>query len=185
MTVGNVILPAWTKWVGLAIGLALLVLTACWLNVRYFINPAVNAETARWQHRWDQRDAADKQAEIDNKAQKATLERARQNEIDRIQTDAQNEINRTNALRAAAAANAGRLQRQVEAAIASLRTGQAASATTSGQTGGTTGVLLSELFRELDTAAGQYAAEAKRARDAGLVCERAYDALRAEPKAGQ
>ena len=178
MNVGSVIVPTWAKWVGLAGGLALLICAACWLNVRYFINPAVNAETARWQARWDQRDLNDQKALTAYQAQKAATERARQDEIDRIQEDAQNEINRLAALRAAADRSSERLQQSISATIARLRAGQAASTTGSGQAGDSAGLLLTQLYAEIDRAAGEYAAEADRARAAGLTCERAWDAMR-------
>lgn len=179
VSVGGMIVPAWAKWLGLAFGLALLVWAACWLNVRYFINPAVNAETARWNERWDKRDLADKQAEIDAQRARTALERQRQDEIDKIQADAQREADRLNALRTAANRNAMQLQQGVEAAIASLRTGQAASLTGSSKAGNATSVLLAQLYRELNAAAIDYAGEADRARAAGLTCERAWDAMRA------
>lgn len=179
MNVGSYVLPAWAKWGGLAAVLALFIVLLTWANVHYLINPAVNAETARWQERWDKRDLADQKAANDYQTAKTAAERARQDEIDRIQADAQSEINRLAALRAAADRNSKRLQQSIETAIANLRAGQAAGAATSGKAGADAGILLTRLFNELDTAAGQYAAEADRARAAGLTCEAAYDALRA------
>lgn len=180
MNVGNLMVPTWAKWLGLAAMLALFIGLLAWANTHFLINPAVNAETARWQSRWDQRDLRDKQAQIDNQTAKAATERARQDEIDRIQKDAQNEISRLAALRAAADRNSERLQQSIETAIGRLRAGQAASTSTSGQAGDSTAVLLAQLYREIDRAAGDYAAEADRARAAGLTCEAAYDALRAK-----
>lgn len=179
VSVGDVIVPTWAKWLGLAVGLALLIWAACWLNVRYFINPAVNAETSRWNIRWAERDKADIQAAIDAQKQRQAIERSNQDAIDKIQSDAQMEADRLRADRDAANAKSVQLQRGIEAAIARLSGGQNTGPTAGSTTGAGTGILLAQLFAEIDTAAGQYAAEADRARAAGLTCERAYDAVRA------
>ncbi len=178
VSVGNVMVPAWAKWAGLAAGLALLVSALAWLNVRYFINPAVNAETARWKSRWDQRDRADLQADYAAQQAREATQRENQNAIDQIQKDAQMENDRLNANLRAAGAKSLQLQRGIEAAIASLA-GRPDTGAASGRAAGksATGVL-TELYREIDAAAGHYAAEADRARLAGLTCEAAYNQIR-------
>lgn len=181
MNVGNVIVPTWAKWVGLAGGLALLIFAACALNVRYFINPAVNAETARWQERWDKRNLADVKAKADFDNQKRDYERRRQDEVNQIQKDAQNEVARLAALRAAADRNSDRLQQQISAAITRLRAGQPATDAAGRQAGDSAGLLLTQLYREIDATAGRMAAEADRARAAGLTCEAVFDSMR-KPK---
>lgn len=177
MNVGSWIVPTWAKWVGLAGGLALLISAACWLNVRYFINPAVNAETARWQERWDKRNLADVKAKADFDNLKREYERKRQDEVNQIQKDAQSEIARLAALRAAADRNSKRLQQSITDTIARLQAGQAATSADGSAAGGSTARMLAELYAEIDAAAGRYAAEADRARAAGLTCERIYDAV--------
>ena len=178
-SVGGVMVPTWAKWLGLAFGLALLVWAATWANKRFFINPAVNAETSRWNLRWADRDRADMQAAINAQKARNDLERKNQDAIDKLQSDAQVEADRLRADRAAADAESGRLRKAVSTAIARLQAGRDTGTTHGGQTGASTSNLLSQLFAEIDAAAGDYAAEAGRARAAGLRCEAAYDAVRA------
>lgn len=183
VSVGDAIVPAWAKWAGLAGGLALLIWIACWLNVRYFINPAVNAETSRWNIRWADRDKADLQAGIDAEAARRNLERKNQDAIDQLQIDAQVEADRLRALRAAADAKSMQLQQGIETAIARLQGGRDTGTTAGGKAGNATSLLLAQLYGEIDTAAGNYAAEADRARAAGLTCEKAWEGLRAGHRA--
>jgi len=182
MNVGSILVPAWAKWVGLAAGLALFIACAAWANKRFFINPAVNAETARWERRWNQRDIKDQQALIDFTAEQRRIELKRQADAEQIQKDAQKEIDRMAALRAAADRNSERLQQGIANAIAQLQRerGEYSGAGTGSPTGASTGNMLTQLYREIDATAGELAAEADRARRAGLTCERQYDAIRGQ-----
>ena len=172
-------MPAWSKWAGLGLCLALSIWAACWLNVKYFINPAVNAETARWQSRWDQRDLSDKASQLAHEINVAQLQTRWQADADEIQKNAQDAIERANKQRSAVQRDADRLREQVAAVITRLQQQGDYAATGTGSTSGQpAGVLLARLFDELAAAAGNYAAEAKRARDAGLACEAQYDAIR-------
>lgn len=178
-SVGDFIVPTWAKWLGLAFGLALLIWATAWANKHFFINPAVNAETARWNLRWADRDRADLQAAMDAEKDRQSLERRNQDAIDKLQSNAQLEADRLNRARAAADSKSLQLQQGIERAIAQL-SGRSNTGTTPGGSPDTpTGLLLAQLYREIDAAAGNYAAEADRARAAGLTCERAYDAVRA------
>jgi len=179
MNVGSYVLPAWAKWGGLAAVLALFIGLLTWANVHYLINPAVNAETARWQERWDKRDIADVKAKADYDNLKRDYERKRQDDVNQIQKDAQSEINRLAALRAAADRNAERLQQSINATIARLRAGQPATPSSGSTSGDSAARVLADLYREIDATAGRLATEADRARAAGLTCERTYDAMRA------
>lgn len=179
MNVGSLVLPAWAKWGGLAAVLALFIGLLAWANVHFLINPAVNAETARWQERWSKRDLADVKAKADFDNQKRDLERKRQDDVNQIQKDAQNEVARLAALRAAADRNSERLQQSINATIARLRAGQPATSASGSTSGDSAARVLADLYREIDATAGRLAAEADRARAAGLTCERTYDAMRA------
>lgn len=135
---------------------------------------------AQWQNRWQARDLADAQAAIQFADKQRRIEQERQGAIDAIQEQAQQDIATAQRNAAIAAAESDRLQHGIEQAIAQIRAGGSnTGATTSSKTRASTSSLLAELFREIDTAAGIYAAEADRARAAGLTCERAYDAVRA------
>lgn len=164
----------WEVAVGAAIIAGLM-----WANVHYVVNPAVNKETARWQSRWDKRDAADAAFNAQRERDERAKEQDWQSKIDNIESGA--EAAKVLASRNLSAANAesDRLRAGISSAIARLQQVSADTSTTSvSATGGSAGNLLTQLFSEIDAAAGSYAAEADRARAAGLTCERAYDALR-------
>lgn len=171
----------WLKLVGLAGGLALIIWLLCWLNVHYFINPAVNAETARWQSRWDQRDKKDLLAAQQFTDEQRRIELKRQAQNDQIQEETKKQIADVESKRAAAVAASDRLRDGIQHAITELQQQRGVNTGTAnrGTAGRPTSVLLSDLFGEIDAAAGNYAAEADRRRVRGLACEKAYDALRA------
>lgn len=141
------------------------------------------AEHKEWSAKWQERDLADAQAAIQFTEQQRRIELQRQGAIDAIQEQAQQDIATAQRNAAIAAAESKRLQDGIADAITRLQTDSGHSSTAiSSKTRASTGSLLAELFREIDAAAGIYAAEADRARAAGLTCERAYDAVRATPQ---
>lgn len=132
-----------------------------------------------WQTKWAKRDATDARATKAFNEQQRRIEQERQGVINAIQEDAQKRI--TKAKRDADVANAEseRLQVGIKDAIGRLNSGRSDTGTTAGSKAGRgTGLLLAELFREIDTAAGHYAAEADRARSVAMTCEAAYDSVR-------
>lgn len=138
------------------------------------------AEHKEWSAKWQARDLADAQAAIQFADKQRRIEQERQGAIDAIQEQAQQDIATAQRNAAIAAAESKRLQDGIADAITRLQADSGnPGATISSKTRASTSSLLSELFREIDTAAGIYAAEADRARAAGLTCERAYDAVRA------
>lgn len=133
-----------------------------------------------WQAKWSERDAADAQARQTFTEQQRRIELTRQGAIDEIQKQAQQDIATAQRNAAIAAAESKRLQDGIADAITRLQADSGNTSTgISSKARASTGSLLAELFREIDTAAGEYAAEADRARAAGLACERSYDAVRA------
>lgn len=138
------------------------------------------AEHKEWSAKWQERDLADAQAAIQFADKQRRIEQDRQGAIDAIQEQAQQDIATAQRNAAIAAAESKRLQDGIADAITRLQADSGnPGATISSKTRASTSSLLAELFREIDTAAGIYAAEADRARAAGLTCERAYDAVRA------
>ena len=137
-------------------------------------------EHQEWSAKWMARDLADAQAAIQFTEQQRRIELQRQGAIDAIQEQAQQDIDTAQRNAAIAAAESKRLQDGIEQAIAQIRAGGSNTSTTTSSTArDKASVLLAELFREIDTAAGNYAAEADRAYDAGRRCEAAYNAVRA------
>lgn len=136
-------------------------------------------EHKEWSAKWIARDLADAQTAIQFTEQQRRIEQERQGAIDAIQEQAQQDIATAQRNAAIAAAESKRLQDGIADAITRLQADSGNPGTTiSSKTRAGTSSLLAELFREIDTAAGIYAAEADRARAAGLACERAYDAVR-------
>lgn len=132
-----------------------------------------------WQAKWSARDAADAQAHQQFNEQQRRIELERQGAIDAIQEQAQQDIATAQRNAAIADAESKRLQDGIADAITRLQADSGNPSTAiSSKTRASTSSLLAELFREIDTTAGIYAAEADRARAAGLACERAYDAVR-------
>lgn len=138
------------------------------------------AEHKEWSAKWMARDLADAQAAIQFADKQRRIEQDRQGAIDAIQEQAQQDIATAQRNAAIAAAESKRLQDGIADAITRLQADSGhPGAAISSKTRASTSSLLAELFREIDTAAGIYAAEADRARAAGLACERSYDAVRA------
>jgi len=167
----SLVIPAWLKVVAPLALLALIGLLCAW---------AGSTHTDRqWQLKWSQRDAADLKAAKAFTESQRRIELQRQGDIDAIQSDAEKRlaVARSNAARAAAESE--RLRTDISTAIARLQSGGSDSGTPAiSATGASDRRLLAELFGEIDTAAGEYAAEADRRGEAGLTCERAYDAMR-------
>lgn len=152
---------------------------ALWfLNQQFIVNPAVNAETSRWQQRWDARNKADAAAALEQEKINREKELSLQAAADEEQRKA--DVARSDLARrlAASRAESERLQSGVQAAIDSLAAGAAAGTATGRQTGNTAGVLLAQLYRSINQRAVDLAGEADRARAAGLTCERLYNNAR-------
>lgn len=136
---------------------------------------------ARWLLKWSQRDKDDRDAKIEFTEGQRRIEAKRQGEIDAIQKKAETDMATARRNAAVARAESDRLQSGITAALAQLRAGGADTGTADVRSArDKTGLLLAELYREIDTAAGEYAEEADRAFDIGKRCEASYDAVRAK-----
>lgn len=133
-----------------------------------------------WQEKWDQRDKEDAAAKLAFTQEQRRIELNRQAEIDTIQREADEENRKADVQRAAAERAADRLQSGIQNAIAQLqqRRGSDTGTATSGKAGRNPGHLLAQLYREIDSTAGELAAEADRRGRVALTCERSYDAIR-------
>ncbi|EFM18621.1 DUF2514 family protein [Pantoea sp. aB] len=158
----------------------LLVAGGLWLvhHIGYSSGRAVANQT--WQGKWDRRDKTDAESRLAFTQQQRRDELARQAAIDKLQREADEENRKANADRIAAERAADRLQSGIQSAIAQLqqRRGSDTGTATSGKAGRTPGDLLTQLYREIDSTAGELAAEADRRGRVALTCERAYDAIR-------
>lgn len=158
----------------------LFIITAFWMTHHLGYSSGHDAADSAWQEKWDRRDKADAAATLAFTQEQRRIELTRQTEIDEIQRKADEENRKADVDRAAAELAANRLQSGVQNAIAQLqqRRGVYTRTATSGKAGRNPGDLLAELYREIDSAAGEYAAEADRRGRVAMTCERAYDAIR-------
>lgn len=133
-----------------------------------------------WQEKWDQRDKLDANAKLAFTQEQRRIELTRQAEIDTIQREADEENRKADAQRIAAQHAADRLQSGIQNAIAQLqqRRGDDTGIATSGKAGRNPGDLLAQLYREIDSTAGELAEEADRRGRIAMTCEKAYDSLR-------
>lgn len=162
--------------------LAALLLVAgglCLVHHLGYSSGQANANQA-WQDKWDKRDKADAESRLVFSQEQRRIELTRQAEIDNIQREADEENRKADAQRLAAERAADRLQSGIQNAIAQLqqRRGSDTGTATSGKTGRNPGDLLAQLYREIDSTAGELAAEADRRGRVAMTCERAYDAVR-------
>ncbi|MGN5081769.1 DUF2514 family protein [Aeromonas sp. 31P] len=133
-----------------------------------------------WQAKWDRQAAELAAAKARNLELAREEEQRRQNEIEKVRRDAEQDIARAEADAAAANAVAGSLREQARrlASRASQCAGNPGTAQ-GGSAAGQSALVLADLLSRADARAGELAAAYDRARAAGLACERAYDALSA------
>ncbi|MEE1922696.1 DUF2514 domain-containing protein [Pseudomonas sp. 148P] len=135
-------------------------------------------ERAAWEKAWAERDAADSDARAQAEAHARDEEQRRAAAQQKVKEDAQKEQTAADA-DAAGADDAGRRLRdeanKLAAGVGCPGTDTAAVAR--GKTATAAAMVLSDLLRRADERAGELAAAYDRARIAGLVCERSYDAL--------
>lgn len=140
-----------------------------------------SSKNDEWQLKWVARDASDLQADLEFTAQQRRIELKRQGEMDAIQKKAAADLATARSNTDLARSESGRLQRGITVALEQLRqSGSGTGVAAGSSSGGKTGLLLAELYREIDEAATRYAEEADLAHAAGLRCEAAWDALRAK-----
>lgn len=158
----------------------LFMIAAFWLAHHLGYSSGHEVADTAWRKEWAQRDKDDADARLIFTQEQRRVELARQASIDQIQREADEENRKANDSRIAAQRAADRLQSGIESAIAKLqqRRGSDTGTTGSGEAGANTSDLLAELYREIDAAAGEYAAEADRRGRVAMTCERAYDAIR-------
>lgn len=165
-----------TRVILAAVTVALLVAGGYWWGA--------SITTNHWQLKWSERDAADRQSQIDFTADQRRIELKRQADLDAIQKKADAEMATAQRNAANARAQSQRLQLGIDNALAQLRSGGADTASLAErQAKDKTGLLLAELYREIDAAAGDYAAEADDSFIRGKQCEASYDALRSKQAA--
>lgn len=138
----------------------------------------VNSTELEWQGKWNKQALALATAKAEALEMVRAVELRRQSDIEKVRQDAEQEIARAKTDAASADAASERLQQQAKrlAARASQCAGNTGT-TIGGQAAGTAALVLADLLSRADKRAGELAAAYDQARNAGLACERAYDAL--------
>ncbi|MFL1501166.1 DUF2514 family protein [Pseudomonas sp. O64] len=134
---------------------------------------------ARWQVRWDARDAKDARAAERNEASERAKEQSRQQSINKAIEDGQKILDQVSA--DLAAANSDRSVRDsADAAAHSVAVSQAGghSCTAAASAAATRAVMvLADVFKRSDERSGDLAGYADQSHGRGVTCEQAYDAL--------
>lgn len=131
-----------------------------------------------WQLRWTQRDADDRLAKLAFNTQQRRIELYRQGEIDAIEQHYAAKLATANANLNTARVQSSRLQRGIDVALAQLRAGGRDTGSVSErQAKDQTGLLLAQLYREINDRSVALAGEADDAWLRGKQCEASYDAL--------
>jgi len=156
---------------------------ALWLSHHQGYSSGHDEADTAWKTKWIERDKADAADRLAFTQEQRRLELQRQASIEQIQREADEENRKANTARLAAQRAADRLQVGIINAIAQLqqRGGSDTGTSGSGTPGRNTADLLANLYREIDAAAGDYAAEADRRGRVAMTCEKAYDAIRNSP----
>lgn len=132
---------------------------------------------SEWALRWSERDVADRKAAVESLSRQHDQEQEWQRGLDEIREQSKDVA--TAARRSINAANAesGRLQVGIQSAINQLARGGSATERER-KARSASGVLLTQLYGEIDQLARRYAEEADRAYNAGRQCEMSYDLIR-------
>lgn len=139
-----------------------------------------STSSSKWALKWSQRDAADLAAAKKFTDEQRRIELKRIADADELQKNAESEKNRLAALLATSRGNAGRLQRSLEDALDVLRSGSNSPLNTSSPDAGKVGLLLADLYREINQRSTELAGEADAYYNAGLTCNKQWETLRAK-----
>lgn len=166
----------WQRWFVFSFVVAAVVVWA-WLDG---LDHGRTSEAAAWQKKWDAQVLTMTLAHNKALQEAALQERQLIETIEAIQDESKKQIDAARADAAAADAAAVGLHEQARrmAARASQCSGTATAADRGQAARATDAAVLADLFQRADRTAGQLAAAYDRARTAGLMCERAYDAAR-------
>ncbi|WP_236322205.1 DUF2514 family protein [Aeromonas veronii] len=142
----------------------------------------VQDERLVWQAKWDRQVAELASAKARSLQLAREEEQRRQDAIEKVRQDAEQQIARAQTDAVAANAVAVSLREQTRRLAARASQGASHSDTAQpSQAVEQPAVVLADVLGRIDARAGELAAAYDRARAAGLACEQAYDALRASP----
>lgn len=174
----SALLLAWLRahWLPIAIA-AIAIISLAWYGHEKD-QAGYDRGVAEWKKKYDDKaaDLAAAQAQFE-KEQRAE-ETRRQDAIDQVRRDAQQQVQQAKADARDADAASKRLQQQLDRMGAAYRNASKNPGTPAGgQAAACPAGVLADLLRESDARSGILAAEADRARAAGSACERSYDSL--------
>jgi len=141
----------------------------------------VTVTDAKWLSAWNQRDADDKAAALENEARERAKEHAYQQSINKAVQDGQRIIDQATADAAAARTSADSLRGAAYAIAARLAASEASGnscTAAASKAAARAAMVLADVLKRADQRAGDLATVADQARARGMTCEQAYDGLR-------
>lgn len=133
-----------------------------------------------WNIKWSERDGKDLLELVGRQEQERTEEQRRQNEINQVTADAQNQLDKARLDAANAQSAADKLQitiANIRRQLAASETSKLSSAASASAARASTSVLLADLLSKSVERNQQLATTADEWRVNGLACERSYDSI--------
>jgi len=161
------------------IGLGLLLFLTFAVSVYGIYHHGLTVSDAKWQAKWEARDAADADARAAAELKARQTEQANQAAITKVQTDATQKLEQARTDAASANASADGLRKRVQQLLAASRARANTPATSGGTPGADAGDLLANVLEQSVERNRDLAKVADSALTRGKACEAAYDSLRA------
>lgn len=169
------------KQCGLPLVMVGLVALGAWMIHHEAWQGGRDEANAEWQKRWDEHALADAQATRQAEAVARAEEQRRQQSINKVIQDGQQQIDQARADADSAAARAGSMRDEADRIAQRLADSESArSACTAAASKAAAHYtrMLADVLKLADKAAGSMAANADQSRSRGLICEHAYDGVK-------
>jgi hypothetical protein len=144
----------------------------------------VTVTNGTWQSAWNDRNTQDAEAKAHNETRERAREQAYQQSINKAVQDGQRIIDQATADASAARTSADGLRGAADNLARRLAVSEASGnscTAIASKAAARYAALLADVFKRADQRAGHLAAAADQARSRGLICEEAYDGLKASP----
>lgn len=147
----------------------LVLILACWLTYHII--------DTGWQAKWDKQQLEYKSASLKATIEARNTEQRYQNDIENIRAEGAKQVAKANADTTRASAAVDRVQQRINELLANTAT-EVTGTSQRGKTASSSLNLLADVLRKSIERNRQLAAFADASHNAGLVCEKSYDAVR-------